>query len=112
MNQWDGNGPRYRLGADGHPVRVGTLVDPDPYNWRRWIGLDPVSKGDAMRLATAVLAEAISELRRQCPSIRTHLISYRVASWNDVGFSTDDLVGFEYNLQQAGVMPRRVSRAF
>ena len=104
-NPWDTNGPRYRLGVDGRPVRDGTLGDPDPYNWRRWIGLDPISKGEASRLATAVVVEAMSELKRLYSGIRTHFISYRVASWSDTGFSSEDLAGFEYDLQQAGVMP-------
>jgi hypothetical protein len=104
-NPWDTQGPRYRLGADGRPVRAGTLGDPDPYNWRRWIGLDPVSKGEALRLAMALIVEAMNELKRLYPGIRTHFISYRVASWSDTGFTSDDLAGFEYDLQQAGVMP-------
>ena len=104
-NPWDTQGPRYRLGADGRPVRAGTLGDPDPYNWRRWIGLDPVSKGEASRLAMALIVEAMNELKRLYPGIRTHFISYRVASWSDTGFTSDDLAGFEYDLQQAGVMP-------
>ena len=104
-NPWDTNGPRYRLDADGRPVRDGKLGDPDPYNWRRWIGLTPVGKGDAAQLAVAVIAEAMSELKRLYPGIRTHFIFYRVASWSDTGFSTEDLVAFEYDLQQAGVLP-------
>jgi hypothetical protein len=104
-NPWDTNGPRYRLGADGRPVRAGRLGDSDPHNWRRWIGLEPVSKGDASRLATAVVVEAMSELKRLYPGIRTHFISYRVASWGDTGFSSEDLAGFEYDLLQAGVLP-------
>jgi hypothetical protein len=104
-NPWDTYGPRYRLGVDGRPVRDGTLGGPDPYNWRRWIGLNPISKGEASRLATAVVVEAMSELKRLYPGIRTHFISYRVASWSDIGFSSEDLAGFEYDLQQAGIMP-------
>ncbi len=104
-NPWDPTGPRYRLGADGRPIRDGALGDPDPYNWRRWIGLNPVSKGQASRLATAMIAEAMSELKRLYHGIRTHAISYRVASWGDTDFSSEELAAFEYDLQQAGVMP-------
>ena len=104
-NPWDTNGPRYRLGGDGRPVRDGTLGDPDRYNWRRWIGLTPVSKGDASRLAVAVVVEAMNELKRLYPGIRTHFISYRVASWSDTDFSSEEVAGFEYDLQQAGIMP-------
>jgi hypothetical protein len=104
-NPWDTNGPRYRLGADGRPVRDGTLGDPDRYNWRRWTGLNPISKGEASRLAVAVIVEAMSELKRLYPGIRTHFISYRVVSWSDTDFSSEDLAAFEYDLQQAGVMP-------
>ena len=104
-NPWDTNGPRYRLGADGRPVRAGTLGDPDPYNWRRWIGLTPIGKGEASRLARAVVVEAMSELKRLYPGIRMHFISYRVASWSDTDFSGEDLTAFEYDLQQAGIMP-------
>ena len=104
-NPWDTNGPRYRLGADGRPVRDGALGDPDPYNWRRWIGLNPISKGEASRLATAVVVDAMRELKRLYPGIRTHFISYRVASWSDTDFSSEDLAAFEYDLQQAGIMP-------
>ena len=35
--------------------------------------------------------EAMSELRRLYPGIRTHFISYRVASWSDTGLSSEDL---------------------
>lgn len=104
-NPWDTNGPRYRLGADGHAARDGRFADPDPYNWRRWIGLPPVGKREALQLATAVIAEAMSELKRLYPGIRTHFIFYRVASWNDVDLTTDDLASFEFELNQAGVMP-------
>lgn len=104
-NPWDASGPRYRLDADGRPVRDGTLGDPDPYNWRRWIGLSPISKGEASRLATAVIVEAMGELKRLYPGIRTHLISYRVASWSDTDFSSEELAGFEYHLDQAGITP-------
>jgi hypothetical protein len=104
-NPWDANGPRYRLDADGRPVRDGTLGDPDSYNWRRWIGLNPISKGEASRLAVAVIVEAMNELKHLYPGIRTHFISYRVNSWSDTGFSSEDLAAFEYNLQQAGIMP-------
>jgi len=104
-NPWDTKGPRYQLDADGRPVRNGTLGDPDPYNWRRWVGLNPTSKGDALRLATAVMVEANSELKQLYPNIRMHLISYRVASWGVNGFTSEDLTGFEYDLDQAGIMP-------
>jgi hypothetical protein len=104
-NPWDTNGPRYRLDADGRPARDGKLGDPDPYNWRRWIGLNPISKGEASRLAMAVVVEAMGELKRLYPGIRTHFISYRVASWGDTDFSSEDLAAFEYDLQQAGIMP-------
>lgn len=104
-NPWDTNGPRYRLDAGGHPVKAGTLGDPAPYNWRRWIGLRPISKGDAKQLAVAVIAEAMAELKRRYPGIRTHLILYRVASWTDVDFTVDELVQLEYDLQQAGLTP-------
>ena len=104
-NPWDTNGPRYRLGADGRPVRDGKLGDPDPYNWRQWIGLAPVSKADASRLAAALIVGAMSELKQLYPGIRTHFISYRVARWGDTGFSSEDLAAFEYDLEQAGVLP-------
>jgi hypothetical protein len=104
-NPWDTNGPRYQLDAGGRPVRVGTLGDPDPYNWRRWIGLRPVSKGTAKHLAIALIAEAMAELKRLYPDIRTHLILYRVASWTDVDFTVDELVQLEYELQQARLTP-------
>jgi hypothetical protein len=58
-----------------------------------------------MQLAIAVIAEAIGELKRLYPGIRTHLILYRVASWSDVDLTVDDLASFEYELNQAGVMP-------
>jgi hypothetical protein len=103
-NAWDTNGPRYWLDADGRPVRHGKLGDPDPYNWRRWIGLNPISKREASWLARAVLVEAMSELRRLYPGIRTHFISYRVASWSDTGFSSEDLANFEDSLESAGIM--------
>ena len=104
-NPWDTQGPRYRLDAHGQPLRDGALGDPDPYNWRRWIGLDPVSKGAASKLASAVIVEGMSKLKQFYPEIRTHFIFYRVTSWDDVDFSRDDLLRFEYDLQQAGIMP-------
>jgi hypothetical protein len=103
-NPWDTSGPRYRLGADGRAARDGKLGDPDPYNWRRWIGLNPISKSEASWLATAVVVEAMSELRRNYPGIRTHFISYRVASWSDTGFSSEDLASFEDSLRHADIM--------
>jgi hypothetical protein len=107
LNPWDKNGPRYRLAPDGRPVRDGRLGDPDAYNWRRWIGVNPVSKWEALRLTKAVIVEAMGELTRLYPGIRTHLISYRVAaaSWIDTDFSNEELAAFEYDLQQAGVTP-------
>jgi hypothetical protein len=105
VNPWGTNGPRYRLDADGRPVRVGTLGDPDPFNWRRWIGMNAVSRADASRLAKALLVEAKRELERLYPGIRMHLISYRVASWSDDDFTPEDMVSFEYELQQAGITP-------
>ena len=104
-NSWDTKGPRYRLDAHGQLLRDGTLGDPDPYNWRRWIGLNPVSKEAASKLARAVIVEGMSKLKQSYPEIRTHFISYRVASWDDTDFSPDDLLGFEYDLQQAGIVP-------
>jgi hypothetical protein len=103
-NPWDTNGPRYRLDADGRPVRDGKLGDPDPYNWRRWIGLDPISKREASWLARAVVVEAMGELKQLYPGIRTHFISYRVASWSDSGFNSEDLAAFEDSLEPAGIM--------
>jgi hypothetical protein len=104
-NRWDTNGPRYGLGSDGRPVRDGALGDEDPYNWRRWIGLTPSSKEAAARLAVAILAEAMDELKRRFPGIRTHLIAYRVASWTDTDLDPDDMARFEHDLRKAGIMP-------
>ena len=104
-NRWDTNGPRYRLGSDGRPVRDGALGDEDPYNWRRWIGLSPSGKKAATRLTVAILAEAMDELKRRFPGIRTHLIAYRVIGWTDSDLSPDDMARFEHDLQQAGIMP-------
>ena len=53
----------------------------------------------------AVVVEAMNELKRLYPGIRTHFISYRVASWSDTDFSSEDLAAFEYDLQRAGIMP-------
>lgn len=104
-NSWDTKGPRYRLGVGGRPIRDGALGDPDPYNWRRWIGLTAVSRGHAMELALAIIVEATNELKRLYPGIRMHFISYRVASWGDEGLTREDMFGFEYDLQQAGITP-------
>lgn len=105
LNPWDKNGPRYRLTADGRPVRDGVLGDPDRYNWRRWLGMDPVSRWHAISLAKAIIVEAAKELREAYPQIQIHFISYRVSTWDDVNLSAADLQGFEYHLQQAGIMP-------
>ena len=67
--------------------------------------MPPVGKREALQLTTAVIAEAMGELKRLYPGVRTHLILYRVASWNDVGFTVDDLTSFEFELNHAGVMP-------
>jgi hypothetical protein len=104
-NHWDSKGPRYRLGADGRPARDGTFSDDDPYNWRRWIGLTPVSSREATERTVAVIAEAMDELKRHYPGIRTHFISYRVASWVDTDLSDEDLKLFEYRLHQRGINP-------
>lgn len=105
VSPWGNNGPRYRLDAGGRPVRVGTLGDPDPFNWRPWIGLNATSREDASRLAKALLVAAKSELERLYPGIRLHLISYRVASWSDDDFTPEDMVAFEYALHRAGLTP-------
>lgn len=105
FNKWDVNGPRYRLDGSGSVHRVGKLGDPEPYNWRRWIGLNRVSRRDAIGVAMAIIVAAMNELKRSYPGIRTHFISYRVSSWDDVDLSASDLLGFEYGLHQAGVMP-------
>lgn len=105
VTPWGTNGPRYRLDAAGKPVRAGTLADTDPYNWRPWIGLTAVSRADASRLAKALLVEAKRELERLYPGIRLHLIMYRIASWSDDDFTPEDMVAFEYELQQAGLTP-------
>jgi hypothetical protein len=105
VNPWGNNGPRYKLDAHGKPVRAGTLSDPEPYNWRRWIGMNAVSRADASRLARALLVEASNELKGLYPGIRIHLISYRVASWSDDDFMPEDMVAFEYELQQVGLTP-------
>ena len=34
-----------------------------------------------------------------------HLISYRVASWSDDDFLPEEMVAFEYELQQVGLTP-------
>ena len=104
-NPWDTNGPRYRLGADGRPVRDGVLGGPDPYNWRRWFGITPVAKDHAIALALAVIVEAMNEVKRLYPGVKTHFISYRVASWTDVDLSVEDMLGFENHLQDAGILP-------
>ena len=105
LNPWDQYGPRYRVGADGRPVRDGNLGMPDPYNWRRWFGLTPTSKAEATRLARAIIVEAARVLRQDYPKIQVHLISYRVSSWDDVNFSAEDLLGFEYEMNQSGIAP-------
>lgn len=102
-NYWDSKGPRYRLGDDGRPVRDGALGDDDPLNWRRWIGLTPVSREEATERTVAVIAEAMDELKRHYPGIRTHFISYRLASWADTDLSAEDLLQFEYLLRQRGI---------
>jgi hypothetical protein len=74
VSPWGTNGPRYRLDASGKPVRAGTLGDPDPFNWRPWIGLTAVSRTEASRITKAILVEARRELERLYPGIRLHLI--------------------------------------
>lgn len=105
VSPWGTNGPRYRPDEAGRPVRAGTLGDPDPWNWRRWLGLNAVSRADASQLAKALLVEARRELERLYPGIRMHVISYRVASWSDDDFTPEHMVAFEYDLQQAGLAP-------
>jgi hypothetical protein len=102
-NPWDSKGPRYRLGVDGRPARDGVLGDDDPYNWRRWIGLTPVSSKEAIARTLAVIVEAMDELKRHYPGIRWHFISYRVAPWDDTDLSAADLAKFEYLLHQRGI---------
>jgi len=86
----DTNGPRYGWALmDDRPSR---------YPWRSrslqlaaMIGLTPIGKGEASRLARAVVVEAMSELKRLYPGIRTHFHLIRVASWSDTDFSSEDL---------------------
>jgi hypothetical protein len=105
VTPWGTTGPRYVLDAAGHPVRAGTQGDPAPFNWRRWIGLDAVSKADAFRLTKALLVAAKAELERLYPDIRMHILSYRVASWSDDDIGSDDMVAFEHELHRAGLPP-------
>lgn len=105
FNKWDVNGPRYRPVGSGQVHREGKLGDPEPYNWRRWIGLNRVSRREAIGVAIAIIVATMNELKRSYPSIHTHFISYRVSSWDDVDLGASDLLGFEYGLQQAGIMP-------
>lgn len=102
-NPWDTKGPRYRLDAHGRLFRDGVLGDPD--NRRRGTGVTPVGKEDALKLAKAVIVEAMSKLKESYPGIRTHFISYRVASWDDFELSSDDLLRFEDQLRLAGITP-------
>lgn len=99
-NAWDTNGPRYRLGADGRPVREGRLGDRDKLSLRRLIGLNPMSDGDAADLTVALLLEAARDLRTLYPGIRVHLIS-----WHNGGAPDGVVRTMEAQLAAGGLMP-------
>jgi hypothetical protein len=99
-NAWDTHGPRYRLEADGRPVRDGRLGDADRWNWRRWVGLNATSEEKAADLTVALLVEAARDLRASYPGIRVHVIS-----WHNGG-APDGLVReMEDKLASAGLAP-------
>ena len=71
---WDTHGPRYRLGADGRPVRDGNFDAPSRFNWRPLLGLNPMGDDEAAELTAAVILEAVRELKNQFAGIRFHFM--------------------------------------
>jgi hypothetical protein len=82
---WDPHGPRYRLGADGRPVRDGNFDtrphDPPPdldegiLGWRRLLyGVDRFGTRAETELTAAVMIEAAREIWRIAPKAEFHVL--------------------------------------
>jgi hypothetical protein len=66
---WDTHGPRFRLGADGQPVRDGHF-DSGGGAPKAW------TDAEAIELTAALLEEGGRELRRKYPGIRFHVLTW------------------------------------
>lgn len=82
---WDPHGPRYRLGADGRPVRDGNFDtrphDPLPdldeglLDWRRLVyGVDRYGTRGEAELTAALMIESAREIWRLAPKARFHVL--------------------------------------
>lgn len=100
-NDWDTNGPRYRLGPDERPIRDGRLRDPTGFNIRRFIGLNPLNDGKAAELTAAIILEAARILRTDYPGVRVHLLSWH----NGGGPDEPVLRSLDDRFAAAGLMP-------
>ena len=101
-NPWDFNGPRYRQGPDGRPVRDGRLGDPPTgFSIRHFIGLNPLNDGKAAELTAAIVLEAARILRATYPGIRVHLLSWH----NGGGPDEPVLRSLDDRFAAAGLMP-------
>lgn len=100
---WDKHGPRYRLGADGRPVRDGNFDAPSRFNWRPLLGLNPMGDDEAAELTAAVILEAVRELKNQFAGIRFHFIA-----WNNGGAPIETTQYIENCLVAAGIIPHPI----
>lgn len=82
---WDPHGPRYRLGADGKPVRDGNFDtrphDPPPdldegfLGWRRLVhGIDRFGTRGETELTAAIMVESAREIWRLAPRAEFHVL--------------------------------------
>ena len=102
-SSWDKHGPRYRLGADGRPMRDGNFDAPSRFNWRPLLGLNPMRDDEAAELTAAVILEAVRELRNQFAGIRFHFIA-----WNNDGAPMETTRHIEDRLVAAGIIPHPI----
>ncbi|MBS0519113.1 MAG: SGNH/GDSL hydrolase family protein [Proteobacteria bacterium] len=82
---WDPHGPRFRLGADGRPVRDGNFDTPPPLpvpdldegflGWRRLVyGIDGYGTREEAALTAALMVESAREIARIAPKARFHVL--------------------------------------
>jgi hypothetical protein len=86
-SKWDPHGPRFRLGADGRPVRDGNFDSPGPkapapdldegiLGWRRLFDVRQVGTREEAKLLAAILVDSARELQKRYPGVRVHVLDW------------------------------------
>jgi hypothetical protein len=86
---WDKHGPRFRLDAEGKPVRDGNFDSPGPpvspnpdldegfLGWRRMLlGVSALGTPKEAEFTSALLIDSAREMKQAWPGIRVHLIDW------------------------------------